>query len=272
MMDELRKKLEEETLPTLSEDAMDIDEEEDPVTPNLEAVATVLETLRGLGANNGSAMVATKVPVETSAALLGDFFGVSQVLLRRTLSVQTSWVENFLWLWRSSVWGNSNIKKISTSWSEKCLQPASVLLIDNRTPGSLKLILEEMLSEYIFPSNILQPTQVGNSKNPSKPSTNELTALLRPLRCESTAVPEKANTTSQFHLPVMFKVALKTLQRKQHAKPDPETVETVYRALLSAVLDLDLSTNAQVSQEGYCQSQPYAQQHSLEHRRTSATK
>lgn len=58
-----------------------------------------------------------------------------------------------------------------------------------------------------------------------------------------------ASSPSRLHLPVIFKIALKTLQRRQHSKPDPELVEVIFKALLSSILNIDFSTHSTVSAE-----------------------
>lgn len=81
-------------------------------TAGLGEVAGVLEKLREMARKNSAVMVAVKAPVETSAAILGDFFGVCEVLLVKGQTVEESWVESVMWLWSSSVWGSSNTKKV----------------------------------------------------------------------------------------------------------------------------------------------------------------
>lgn len=110
---ELRKRLGEEEYATPREMALgQEEEEEEAVVQTLRGVMEVLETLREPARKNGAMIVATKMPVESSAALLGDFFAVCEVFLGRMISIENGWVDNVLWLWRSSVWGNPNTKKV----------------------------------------------------------------------------------------------------------------------------------------------------------------
>lgn len=88
------------------------------ITANeLGVIADVLERLKEMARKNSSVMVAVRAPIEASAAILGDFFGICEVLLVGGQNVEESWVENMMWLWSSSVWGSSNTKRVCYAYS-----------------------------------------------------------------------------------------------------------------------------------------------------------
>lgn len=122
--------------------------------------------------------------------------------------------------------------------------------MESSVPAGLKTTLEEMVSEYIFSADILNPPQPTNSKAPSGLSTKELVALLAPLRSDDATMSGTSDPLPRLHLPVIFSIALKALQQRQLARPDPDTVEAVYRALLLAVIQLDFSIPSGITQEG----------------------
>ncbi|KAA8906110.1 Urb2/Npa2 family-domain-containing protein [Sphaerosporella brunnea] len=205
---------------------------EDGVAGLLDGVAAVLARLRETAKQESSISASLKAAPEVCAGILGAFLAICRQLLERGLPVDHRWVDAVVNLWRGSIWGNANSRKISAVWSEKCLGAAAALLVMPNIMDSLETTLKNMVAEYVFGTEILFPVTAVQKQSSVKPSTKELLPLLAPLKLEDTAMLGT-------YLPLLFHVAIKSQERKR-SKADLAVVEALFTALLSVVPGLDL--------------------------------
>jgi hypothetical protein len=95
------------------EEVRGMEGEEDETTGLLDGVAAVLLTLRGIAHTESSISASLKSSPEICAGILGVFLTICRQLLERGLPVDQTWVDAVVDLWRSSVWGSANSKKVS---------------------------------------------------------------------------------------------------------------------------------------------------------------
>lgn len=83
------------------------------VSALLAAVTRTLDCLKEISKLEISIMVALRITMETSATIIGDFLAVCEKLLEDSAAVEESWSLAIVALWKTSVWGNSDSKKVS---------------------------------------------------------------------------------------------------------------------------------------------------------------
>ncbi|PWW77915.1 hypothetical protein C7212DRAFT_356767 [Tuber magnatum] len=151
------------------------------------------------GRRDGGVVAALRGTSEFGAQTLGSYFEACLVLLEAGKTVSEEWTTPILNLWKSCIWGNPNSKKATFQPPQPTLQP----------------YLEELLLKFIFTPEIIFPSTPGK---PSKASSKELTALMEPL---------KSQTTGRIQL---FRLAIGSQLRR--SKPDVETVEALIHAII----------------------------------------
>jgi len=127
-------------------------------------------------------------------------------------------------------------------WSEKCLGISATLLVTPEIDGSLRTVLQNMLAEYIFSSDMLFPVgSAGQKQGASQaPSAKDLGLLLAPLKREQTATSGTSKAVDILYLPVLFRIAIDAHSKKRAKAADAAVVEAIFMALLSVVAGVDL--------------------------------
>ncbi|KAF8545317.1 Urb2/Npa2 family-domain-containing protein [Trichophaea hybrida] len=207
----------------------------------LDGMATVLALLRRIAQSQRFITAYMKSTPEVCAGILGDFLEVCWILLSREVQVEQRWIDAVVDLWKGSIWGNGDSKKISESWSEKCLRPATTLLVGLNADNALKKVLESMIAEYVFSSEILFPTTSAQKQTIAKPSTRDLIPLLATLKEEDTSMPGSLEPVNIPYLPLLFRISIDS-QSQKHSKADVSVVEILFTALRSVSPLLDLKS------------------------------
>lgn len=78
----------------------------------LDGMAAVLAHLRQVSQTESSIAASMKSTPEVCAGILGAFLVVCQKLLARGAQVDRTWVEAVVDLWKGSIWGSANSKKV----------------------------------------------------------------------------------------------------------------------------------------------------------------
>jgi hypothetical protein len=78
----------------------------------LDGVAAVLAALRQIAHSESSISASLKSSPEVCAGILGAFLMICRQLLERGMLVDQTWVDAVVDLWRSSIWGSANSKKV----------------------------------------------------------------------------------------------------------------------------------------------------------------
>ncbi|KAI5777208.1 Urb2/Npa2 family-domain-containing protein [Geopyxis carbonaria] len=203
----------------------------------LDSVSDVLSCLEAMF-QKGSMMALTKAPIETIAGMMGDFFKICQKLLSADFSIKEQWVDTVIELWRNSIWGFSNPSRISTVWAAKCLHPATNLLMMSNTPLFLVDFIEEMISEYIYSSEILHQLNLSQNASPATFST-DLVALLVTIKSPELKMAKAGPFTPSL---ILLRVAIKSLSKSQKSKPSPTQVDLLFQSLLYAVDGLEITS------------------------------
>jgi hypothetical protein len=84
----------------------------------LDAMFGVIVLLRRLGQDESSVAVSMKSTPDVCAGILGGFLDICQTLGMREVQVEREWIDTVVGLWRGSIWGNANNKKVGI----RCLQ------------------------------------------------------------------------------------------------------------------------------------------------------
>ncbi|KAG0637847.1 hypothetical protein HOY80DRAFT_888893 [Tuber brumale] len=191
--------------------------------PSVYHVLSYLQEQASSRARGDSEVVAAlRGTPEFGAQILGSYFEACLVLLEAGKTVSEEWTRSVLSVWKSCIWGNPNSKKassllfpLSSVFSTTCLAPVNNLLAFQPPQPTLQPYLEELLLEFIFTPGVIFPSTPGK---PSKASSTELTALMEPL---------KSQTTGRIQL---FRLAIGPQLRR--SKPDIETVEALMQAII----------------------------------------
>lgn len=78
----------------------------------LDRVAEVLTVLRGIASSESSIAAGLKASPEVAAGILGAFLRVCKQMVGAGEQVQRMWVDVVVDLWRGSIWGSANAKKV----------------------------------------------------------------------------------------------------------------------------------------------------------------
>ncbi|KAF8251268.1 hypothetical protein K440DRAFT_659035 [Wilcoxina mikolae CBS 423.85] len=207
----------------------------------LDGMATVLALLRRIAQSQRFITAYMKSTPEVCAGILGDFLEVCWILLGCEVQVEQRWIDAVVDLWKESIWANADSKKISETWSEKCLRPATTLLVGANADNPLKKVLESMIAEYVFSPEILFPTTSAQKQTIAKPSTRDLIPLLASLKEEDTSISGSSEPVNIPYLPLLFRISIGS-QSQKRSKADVSVVEILFTALLSVSPLLDLKS------------------------------
>ncbi|KAI5838030.1 hypothetical protein DFP73DRAFT_280245 [Morchella snyderi] len=189
----------------------------------LASVSGVLSYIQGnlgAGKSDGNIVVVLRGTPEAGAQILGSFLEACHVLIQEGIEIEEEWINTVVNVWRSCVWGNPQLKKLSMIFSTSCLVPATHLLMTPSIPSNFRRKLEQLLAEFIFPHEILFPAGLGTTGLSSK----ELKPLLGPLKAQKDGLSN------------IFRIAI-TSQTKRR-KPDSTFVEVIFESITSAILGI----------------------------------
>lgn len=96
----------------------------------LQQITQVLGVLKQIAGKESYVAAAMKGSPEACAAILGGYLEVAGKLLAGEQEVDNSWTEAATELWRGSVWGVSNVKKV-------------LLVISHPSFPALRLVVEQ---------------------------------------------------------------------------------------------------------------------------------
>lgn len=82
------------------------------VSELLDGMAAVLVLLRGIARSEASITASMRSTPEVCAGTLGTFLEVYGILLGREVRVEQPWIDAVVDLWKGSIWGNADSKKV----------------------------------------------------------------------------------------------------------------------------------------------------------------
>jgi hypothetical protein len=85
------------------------------VSELLDGMAAVLVLLRGIARSEASITASMRSTPEVCAGILGTFLEVYVILLGREVRVEQPWIDAVVDLWKGSIWGNADSKKVRSS-------------------------------------------------------------------------------------------------------------------------------------------------------------
>jgi hypothetical protein len=81
----------------------------------LEGISGVLVWLKQRGECESSIAATSRSTPEVCAGILGDFLAICVDLFARRETVDQVWVDSIVGLWKSSIWGSANSKKVGSN-------------------------------------------------------------------------------------------------------------------------------------------------------------